>query len=109
MQSNNLSSLIICSLFSGGIYISFCIFLSNSLFSVSPLTDIGEVFETFVILPAILLPIESPVASAVFWIALSASVADCLVWLKRFELYLLVNCCLHFYPYFQQKVKVIFW
>ena len=44
----------------------------------------GEVFETLVILSAILFPIKSPVASAVFLIALfeavsSASVADCLV------------------------------
>ena len=43
----------------------------------------GEVFKILVILAAILLPIKSPVASAVFQIAfseevLSASVADCL-------------------------------
>ena len=31
----------------------------------------GEVLETFAILSATLLPIKSPVASTVFWIALS--------------------------------------
>ena len=40
-----------------------------------------EFFETFLILSEVLLPIKSPVASAVFWISLfelflSASVAD---------------------------------
>ena len=44
---------------------------------------LGETFETFVILSAILFPIKSPVASTVFWIdlfegVLSASVGDCL-------------------------------
>ena len=43
-----------------------------------------EVFEDFIILSAIALPIKSPVASAVFWIALfeavlSTSAADYLV------------------------------
>ena len=52
-----------------------------------------EVFETFVILLAILLPIKSPVASAVFWITLfevvlSASVLDYLAWSRGFWLYL---------------------
>ena len=46
-------------------------------------------FETFVVLSAILLPIKSPVGSAVSWIALfetilGASVAGCLVWLRSF-------------------------
>ena len=44
----------------------------------------GELLETFVILLAILLPIKSSAAFAVFWITdleevLSAFVADCLV------------------------------
>ena len=51
-----------------------------------------EFFETFVILSAILLPIKSPVASAVFWMTffeevLSVSMADCLAWSKSFWLY----------------------
>ena len=56
----------------------------------------GEVFDTFVILSAILFPIKSPVASAVFKIALFeaasiASVADYLVWSRSFWLYLLLK------------------
>ena len=61
-------------LFSGDIYLSFGISLSVSIFSVSFVTVsklfCDEVLETFVILSAILLPIKSPVASAVFGIAL---------------------------------------
>ena len=46
-------------------------------------------FEILVILSAILLPIKSPVVSAVFWIALfeavlNASGADCLAWSRIF-------------------------
>ena len=64
----------ICCLFSGDIY------LTLSIFSFVSELLCGEVFETFVILSAILLPIKSLVASAVFRIALfdavlSASVA----------------------------------
>ena len=49
----------------------------------------GEVFENFVILWAIFLPLKSPVASGIFWIALfeavlNASVADSLAWSRRF-------------------------
>ena len=45
----------------------------------------GGSFEALVILSAVLFPIKSPIASAVFWIApfeavLSASVAECLAW-----------------------------
>ena len=54
---------IISCLSSGGTYISFGISLSNSIFSIS-LSN--ELFETFVILSAILLLIKSPVASAIF-------------------------------------------
>ena len=60
----SLNSSIICCLFSGDIY--FSLFESSSL-----LTDYKlfcEVFQTFVILSAFLLPIKSPFASAVFWI-----------------------------------------
>ena len=48
-----------------------------------------EVLEPLVVLSAISLPIKSPVASAVFWIALfeavlSAFAADCLAWWRSF-------------------------
>ena len=61
----------------------------------------GKVFETLVILSAILLPIKSVVASAVFWIALfevvlSAFVADYLIWAISFWLYLLLKCLFTF-------------
>ena len=63
-----------------------------------------DFFETLVILSAILLPIKSPVVSAVFWIALFeavfiASVADFLALSIRFYLYLL----LRFLPMFLAK------
>ena len=58
-----------------------------------------DFFETLVILSEILLPIKSPVASAVFWIALFdvafiASVVDFLVLSRCFFYYL------NFYPCF---------
>ena len=83
-SSFNLRSLIVLCLSSGGINLSLTIcssFASEWFF--------GEVFETFVILPAILSPIKSPVTSAVFWNALfeevlSESVADCLALSRSF-------------------------
>ena len=75
----NFNSSIICCLSSGDIYLFFGI-------GISLLASFGDnsfenFFETLVILSAILLPIKSPVASAVFLIALfeavfNASVAD---------------------------------
>ena len=66
----NLRSLRIFCLFSGDIYLSFGITLSNLIFSASLSTVselfCGEVFETFVILSAILLAIKLPVASVFF-------------------------------------------
>ena len=77
--------------------------LRSSIFYLS-FGDIfcGDVFETCVIFSAILFPIKSPVASAVFLIALfeavlSASVAD------RLDFYLIftwLSFYLYFYPYF---------
>ena len=68
-------------------YLSFSIFLSNLVFFVS-LSIVSELFcgkllESFVILSVILLPVKSPVPSAVFLTALfevvlTESVADCL-------------------------------
>ena len=59
----NLNSLIICHLFSGDIYLSFGISVSFKLFCEC---NFLEDFQALVILSAILLPIKSPVASAVF-------------------------------------------
>ena len=59
----NLNSSIICCLFSRDIYFSFGIFVSSKLFCECHFL---EDFEAFVILSAILLPINYPVASAVF-------------------------------------------
>ena len=92
----NLRSLIICCLSSGDVYHSLSISLLTSIFSSSFVTIselfYGEVFVTFVIQSAILLPIKSPVAFAVFWIdffeaVLDASEADCLAWSITFWLY----------------------
>ena len=76
----NLGWSIIFFLSFGDIYLSLSISLSFSFVIVSE-SFCGELLKTFVILLGILLPIKSPVASAVFWITLfeevlSASVAD---------------------------------
>ena len=82
-----------------------CFWIISELLIVSELfLNCGKLFETFVILSAILLPIE-PVASAVFWITffevvLSASVADYLAWLISFWLYLPIKFLLKFLPIF---------
>ena len=49
--------------FPGDIYVFFGIFVSSFF------NSLGDFFETLVILSAILLPIKSLTASAVFWIA----------------------------------------
>ena len=84
--------------FSLGISLS-CLFVT-----VSKLLS-SEVLDTFIILPVILLPIKSPVASAVFWITyfeavLSASVADSVAWLSSLWLYSPLNFLLMFLPIF---------
>ena len=69
-----------------------------------------QVLKIFVILPSknlattskVLLPIKSPVASAIFWIAifeanLSASVVDCSVCSRCFWLYLPVKVCTYIF------------
>ena len=83
----NLNSSIICCLFSGDMYLSFGTCISSFCSSLE------DFFEKFTILSALLLPIKSPVASAVFWIALFeavfiASVADCLALSRSFWPYL---------------------
>ena len=110
----NLKSLIIFCISYGDIYLFLDIFFIKSCIffvSFSAVSELfsGEVFETFAILllldlftrSAILLPIKSPFASAVFWIALfeavlTASVADCLVWSRSFWLHLLFKVLLIF-------------
>ena len=47
---------------------------SNSLLALSFSKFLEDFFETLVVLSATLLPIESPVASAAFWIALFEAV-----------------------------------
>ena len=77
----NLNSSIICCLSSGDMYLFLWVVISTSS-SVSSFGNfLLDFLEALVILSAILLPIKSPVASAVFWIALfeaviSASVAN---------------------------------
>ena len=83
----NLRSSIFFCLSSGDVYLSIGISLSCSFVIVSELFC-SELLETFVILSTILLPIKSPVASAVFWITffeavLIASQADSLAWSRR--------------------------
>ena len=59
----NLISSIICCVFSGDIYL----FLGVSVsLSTASNVNCGDLFKTFVILLAILLPINSAVASAIF-------------------------------------------
>ena len=70
------------------IYLSLGISLSSFIVIVSELFC-GELLENFAILLAILLPIKSPAASAVFWttlfkIVLSAYIADCLAWSRSY-------------------------
>ena len=74
----NIRSLVIFWLFSGDIYFSTGISVSN--ITVSELFG-GEILQMFVILSAILLPVQSPISPGVLWIAffqvvLRASVAD---------------------------------
>ena len=74
--------------FSGDIHLSLGISLSCSFVTVSELFS-NKLLENFVILLVILLPIQSTLDSAVFWInffevVLTASVADCLAWSRNF-------------------------
>ena len=100
----NLRSSIIFCIPRWDIYLSLGISLSCSVIIISGLFC-GEILQVFVILLAILLPIKSPVISAVFWITffevvLSAFVADCLTWSRSFWLYLLLTFLLIFLPIF---------
>ena len=66
----NLNSSIICCFSSGDIYLS----LGISLLALSKCNSFKDFVETLVISSAILLPIKSPVASAVFLIAVLEAV-----------------------------------
>ena len=90
------------------VYLFSGIFQSSPIFHASFVTVFelfyGEGLQTFVILIAILLPVKSPVASAVLWsalseVVLSASVANCLAWWGSFWLYLLFRLFLYFSTY----------
>ena len=86
----NLRSSIIFCLFSGDMYSFISLICSSPFVTVSKLF-FGEVFETFVILAVVLLPIKSRVNS-VFWIAifeaiLCGSVANCLARSRSFRRY----------------------
>ena len=74
--NTNLNSSIICCLFSGDIYIYIYvyIYINISISSFCECKSLENFFERFVILSAILLPIKSLVASAIFWIALFEAV-----------------------------------
>ena len=98
----DLNSSVIC-FFSGNICLFFGISVS-SLATSKLLCD--DCFETLVILSAILLPIKSPVAPAVFWITLFEAVfitciVDFLALSKSFWLYLLLK----FLPTFLTNYK----
>ena len=68
----NLKSLIICCLSSGDMYLFLWVVNSTSslLLLLLLLLLLDGFLETLVILSAILLPVKSPVASAVLWVAL---------------------------------------
>ena len=96
----NLSSSIIACLSSGDTYLSLGISLSCSFVIVFQLFC-GKVFQTFIIISAILFPVKSTVVFSVFWVilfkaVLSASVANMLAWWRSFWLYLLLG----FLPFF---------
>ena len=84
----NLNSSIICCLSPGDMCNFFSASISSFCYSLE-CNSVGDFLEGVVILSAILLPIKSPVASAVFWIALFkavfiASVVDFLTFLTVF-------------------------
>ena len=65
----NLNSSLICCLFSGDMYLSFGVSdlsLASLFCGFLECYSVEDFFETLVILSAILLPIKSPIASAVF-------------------------------------------
>ena len=105
----NLRSSITFYLSSGDTCLSLDISLLSSFVLVSEYFC-SEVFETFVILSAILSPIKLPIATAVFWITvfevvLSVSPADYLRWSWSFWLHLPLMFSLIFLPILLTKDK----
>ena len=72
----NLNSSIICYLFFGDIYLSSTISISSLASLFCECSSLEDFLEIFVILSAILLPIKSAVASAVFEPVFIAFVTD---------------------------------
>ena len=105
----NLRSLIIFCPCSRDIYLFLSISLPCSIFSSELFR--GENFGTVVILSVVLFPIKSPVAPAVFWIALFEAIlsaSDCsrlLRWSRSFWRYFLRRFLLIFLPLFLGKDK----
>ena len=102
----NLNSSIICCLSFGDMYLFLGVALSTSTSVSLFYNSLVDIFETLVISSAILLPIKSQVASAVFWIALFdavfvASVVDFLALSRSFGPYLMLKCV----PMFLAKDK----
>ena len=105
-----INSSIICFLFSGDMYLSFGVSDSSlaSLFcGFLDCNSVEDVFEKLIISSSILLPIKSPVASAVFWIFLFeavfiASVVDFFAPSRGFWPYFLFK----FLPMFLAKTKI---
>ena len=92
----NLNSSIIWCLYSRDMYLFFGVTLTTSSSVSLFCNSFADFFEALVILSAIFLPIKSPVASAVFWIALFkaaliASSADFLALSRNFWPYLLLK------------------
>ena len=67
----SLNSSVICCLFSGDMFLSFG---SSDSSLTSLICSFFDFLETLVSLPAILLPIKSPVVSDIFWISLFEAV-----------------------------------
>ena len=107
------SSMIFC-LSSGDIYLSLAISLLCSFLTFSNLFC-SKVFETLVILSVTLLPIKSPVASAIFELLFlkeflthlqqivyhDQEVSDCIYHLRFYLSFYLFFC-----PYFQRNTKI---
>ena len=104
---NTLNSSIICCLFSGDMCLCFGVCDSSlaSLFC----ERFQDFFETLVILSAIFLPIKSPIASAVFRIALFEAVfiASVVDFFLRYQSVFDHIYCLNVYPCFLQKTKIL--
>ena len=99
----NLRSSIIFCLSSGDIFLSLWISLKSPILCSSFVTELfcGDVFGTIGFSSAISLLIKSPIASAVFWIALFEKVLSASsAWSRTFRQYLLPKFLHTFLPLF---------